>query len=146
MSSLTLFKEQMFRRSCKSRALFFIPVFFLPATTRTNDKYVWQYELLGIRTCLGDKVGEFKNRCQSGVAGSILAISCCGGSLFIYPKFSSRSLYQRFMEEITGDDLQIEALPVGSIASDSAVTALLYWQGKLFVGCADRIIKVYSGQ
>ncbi|XP_034694733.1 uncharacterized protein LOC117921066 isoform X7 [Vitis riparia] len=81
-----------------------------------------------------------------GVAGSILAISCCGGSLFIYPKFSSRSLYQRFMEEITGDDLQIEALPVGSIASDSAVTALLYWQGKLFVGCADRIIKVYSGQ
>ncbi|XP_034694729.1 uncharacterized protein LOC117921066 isoform X3 [Vitis riparia] len=107
---------------------------------------VWQYELLGIRTCLGDKVGEFKNRCQSGVAGSILAISCCGGSLFIYPKFSSRSLYQRFMEEITGDDLQIEALPVGSIASDSAVTALLYWQGKLFVGCADRIIKVYSGQ
>ena len=40
-------------------------------------------------------------------------------------------------------------MPVGSIASDSAVTALLYWQGKLFVGCADRIIKVgytfYSG-
>uniref|UniRef100_F6H4S1 Replication factor A C-terminal domain-containing protein n=1 Tax=Vitis vinifera TaxID=29760 RepID=F6H4S1_VITVI len=29
----------MFRRSCKSRALFFIPVFFLPATTRMNDKY-----------------------------------------------------------------------------------------------------------
>eukprot|EP00261_Vitis_vinifera_P033329 XP_019074572.1 PREDICTED: eugenol synthase 1 isoform X1 [Vitis vinifera] len=25
---------------------------------------VRQYELLGIRTCLGDKVGEFKNRCQ----------------------------------------------------------------------------------
>ncbi|RVW92353.1 Protein DA1-related 1 [Vitis vinifera] len=42
---------------------------------------------------------------------------------------------------IAGDDLQIEALPVGSIASDSAVIALLYWQGKLFVGCADRIIK-----
>ncbi|XP_034696598.1 uncharacterized protein LOC117922558 isoform X1 [Vitis riparia] len=82
----------------------------------------------------------------SGVAGSILAISCCGGSLFIYPKFSSRSVYQRFMEEIAGDDLQIEALPVGSIASDSAVTALLYWQGKIFVGCVDRIIKVYSGQ
>ncbi|KAL6325943.1 hypothetical protein AAG906_038434 [Vitis piasezkii] len=40
-----------------------------------------------------------------------------------------------------GDDLQIEALPVGFIASDSAVTALLYWQGKLFVGCVDRIIK-----
>ncbi|XP_034694734.1 uncharacterized protein LOC117921066 isoform X8 [Vitis riparia] len=83
---------------------------------------------------------------RTDARGSILAISCCGGSLFIYPKFSSRSLYQRFMEEITGDDLQIEALPVGSIASDSAVTALLYWQGKLFVGCADRIIKVYSGQ
>ena len=33
-------REQMFRRSCKSRALFFIPVFFLPATTRMNDKYV----------------------------------------------------------------------------------------------------------
>ncbi|XP_034694373.1 uncharacterized protein LOC117920830 [Vitis riparia] len=46
------------------------------------------------------------------------------------------------VQEISGDDLQIEALPVGSIASDSTVTALLYWQGKLFVGCADRIIKV----
>ncbi|RVX11646.1 hypothetical protein CK203_015764 [Vitis vinifera] len=46
------------------------------------------------------------------------------------------------VQEISGDDLQIEAFPVGSIASDSTVTALLYWQGKLFVGCADRIIKV----
>ncbi|XP_034694732.1 uncharacterized protein LOC117921066 isoform X6 [Vitis riparia] len=134
MSSLTLFKLD----SLSSPSFSFCLV--------AQKTEVWQYELLGIRTCLGDKVGEFKNRCQSGVAGSILAISCCGGSLFIYPKFSSRSLYQRFMEEITGDDLQIEALPVGSIASDSAVTALLYWQGKLFVGCADRIIKVYSGQ
>ncbi|RVW20026.1 Retrovirus-related Pol polyprotein from transposon RE1 [Vitis vinifera] len=44
-------------------------------------------------------------------------------------------------QEISGYDLQIEALPVGSIAFDSAVTALLYWQGKLFIGCADRIIK-----
>ena len=28
-----------------------------------NEK-VLQYELLGIRTCLADKVGEFKNRWQ----------------------------------------------------------------------------------
>lgn len=31
---------------------------------------------------------------------------------------------------------------IGSISGDSVVTALLYWQGKLFVGQADRIIKV----
>ena len=47
-----------------------------------------------------------------------------------------------YLQEISGDDLQVETFQVGSIASDAVITALLYWEGKLFVGSADRIIKV----
>lgn len=47
------------------------------------------------------------------------------------------------VQELLGDELQVDARPVGSIACDSVVTALLNWQGKLFVGYADKLIKVY---
>ncbi|XAR62843.1 [Myosin heavy-chain] kinase [Bertholletia excelsa] len=47
------------------------------------------------------------------------------------------------VQELLGDEFQTEVFPIGSIACDSVVTALLYWHGKLFVGQADRIIKVY---
>lgn len=47
------------------------------------------------------------------------------------------------VKEVSGDDLHIDLRSVGSIACDSVITALLYWEGKLFVGFADRIIKVY---
>ncbi|KAK6938360.1 WD40 repeat [Dillenia turbinata] len=46
------------------------------------------------------------------------------------------------VQEISGDEFQIDARPVGSIPCDSVVTALLYCDGKLFVGCANRFIKV----
>ncbi|GMH00934.1 hypothetical protein Nepgr_002773 [Nepenthes gracilis] len=47
------------------------------------------------------------------------------------------------VQEIYGDEFQIEARPVGSISLDSVITALLCIQGKLFVGCANGLIKVY---
>ncbi|KAA8546443.1 hypothetical protein F0562_002818 [Nyssa sinensis] len=47
------------------------------------------------------------------------------------------------VQELSGDDFGIDAIPIGSIACDAVITALLYWQGKLLVGHADRLIKVY---
>ncbi|KAF5818330.1 putative [Myosin heavy-chain] kinase transcription factor WD40-like family [Helianthus annuus] len=43
-----------------------------------------------------------------------------------------------------GDESQVDVTEVGSIAGDSVITALHYWQGRLFVGHADRTIKIYS--
>ncbi|XP_057503100.1 uncharacterized protein LOC130786751 [Actinidia eriantha] len=47
------------------------------------------------------------------------------------------------VQELLEDEFQIDAMDFGSIACDSVITALFYWQGKLFVGQADRITKVY---
>ncbi|KAI3761723.1 hypothetical protein L1987_52144 [Smallanthus sonchifolius] len=44
----------------------------------------------------------------------------------------------------SGDESQVDITEIGSIAGDSVVTALHYWQKRLFVGHADRTIKVYS--
>ncbi|KAK1427437.1 hypothetical protein QVD17_16123 [Tagetes erecta] len=44
----------------------------------------------------------------------------------------------------SGDESQLDVTEIGSVAGDSVVTALHYWQGRLFVGHADRTIKVYS--
>ncbi|KAK2967886.1 hypothetical protein RJ640_012366 [Escallonia rubra] len=46
------------------------------------------------------------------------------------------------VQELSGDDSDIDTTLVGSIACDSVITALLSWQGKLIVGLADRCIKV----
>ncbi|CAN0892248.1 Myosin heavy chain kinase B [Linum grandiflorum] len=48
------------------------------------------------------------------------------------------------VQEISGDELQADIRLVGSIPSSSVITALLHWQGKLFIGHGDRTIKVYS--
>ncbi|XP_016569707.1 protein translocase subunit SECA2, chloroplastic isoform X2 [Capsicum annuum] len=45
------------------------------------------------------------------------------------------------VKELFRDGDQIDAVPLGSITCDSVVTALLYRQGKLFVGQADGVIK-----
>ncbi|PIN22016.1 Microtubule binding protein YTM1 (contains WD40 repeats) [Handroanthus impetiginosus] len=50
------------------------------------------------------------------------------------------------IQEISENDDGIEVTPVGSIACNSTITALVYWQGKLFVGQADRTIKVHHGE
>lgn len=34
-------------------------------------------------------------------------------------------------QELIGDEFQIDTMDLGSIACDSVITALLYWQGKL---------------
>ncbi|KAF8411738.1 hypothetical protein HHK36_004296 [Tetracentron sinense] len=47
-----------------------------------------------------------------------------------------------YVQELAGDDFEIDTRSVGSIACDSVITALLYWQGKLFVGFADKVIKM----
>ncbi|GAB4862106.1 hypothetical protein Ancab_037358 [Ancistrocladus abbreviatus] len=46
--------------------------------------------------------------------------------------------------EIQRDEFQIDIRPVGSIMADSVITALLYGEGKLFVGFANGLIKVYQ--
>ncbi|XP_047329289.1 uncharacterized protein LOC124932669 [Impatiens glandulifera] len=48
------------------------------------------------------------------------------------------------VQELLGDEVhKTVASSVGSIACNSVITSLLYQQGKLLVGQADRIIKVY---
>ncbi|XP_027148372.1 uncharacterized protein LOC113748960 [Coffea eugenioides] len=48
--------------------------------------------------------------------------------------------------ELSGDGTQTEATLTGSVSVDSIVTALVYWEGKLFVGQANGALKVcYSG-
>ncbi|KDO80504.1 hypothetical protein CISIN_1g0088202mg, partial [Citrus sinensis] len=47
------------------------------------------------------------------------------------------------VQELAGDEFEEDVIPTGAIPCGSVITALLYWQGKLFVGCADRTVKVY---
>ncbi|XP_010269042.1 PREDICTED: uncharacterized protein LOC104605824 isoform X2 [Nelumbo nucifera] len=70
--------------------------------------------------------------------GAILAIELEGQLLFAGGW--NKTVY---VQEISGDELQIDTQKIGSIACSSVITALLYWQGKLFVGFADGTIKVY---
>lgn len=47
------------------------------------------------------------------------------------------------IQQLQGDNNSMDVIPIGSIACNSVITALSYWQGKLIVGQADRTIKVY---
>lgn len=47
------------------------------------------------------------------------------------------------VQEVPRDGFQVEALVTGSCSTNSVVTSLLYFQGKLFVGLADRLVKVF---
>ncbi|KAI3972654.1 hypothetical protein MKX01_019312 [Papaver californicum] len=47
------------------------------------------------------------------------------------------------VQELSGDELCLTVRPIGSIPCDSVVTALSYWEGKLYVGFADSVVKVY---
>ncbi|CAM8936315.1 unnamed protein product [Rhodiola kirilowii] len=46
------------------------------------------------------------------------------------------------IQEILDDNGQMDARSVGFISPESVITAVVCWQGKLLVGCADRVIKV----
>ncbi|KAJ9560356.1 hypothetical protein OSB04_005516 [Centaurea solstitialis] len=48
------------------------------------------------------------------------------------------------LQKLSSDESGVDVTQIGSIAGDSVVTTLLYWQGRLFVGHADKTIKVYS--
>ncbi|XP_050126098.1 uncharacterized protein LOC126603331 isoform X3 [Malus sylvestris] len=51
------------------------------------------------------------------------------------------------VQELSGDEFQIDSRLIGSIPCDSVITTLLGWQGKIFVGCANRNIVVsYYGK
>nr|XP_011459806.1 PREDICTED: uncharacterized protein LOC105350103 [Fragaria vesca subsp. vesca] len=47
------------------------------------------------------------------------------------------------VQEWSGDEFQTDFRPIGSIPCDSVITTLLCWQGKLFVGYANRNITVF---
>ncbi|CAM8938805.1 unnamed protein product [Rhodiola kirilowii] len=47
------------------------------------------------------------------------------------------------IQEILDDNGQMDARSVGFISPESVITAVVCWQGKLLVGCADRVIKAY---
>lgn len=47
------------------------------------------------------------------------------------------------VQELSGDDIHVDPRPIGCIPCGSVITVLLFWQGKLFVGSADRLVKVY---
>lgn len=46
-------------------------------------------------------------------------------------------------QELSEDIFHVDPRPIGSIPCGSVVTVLLFWQGKLFVGSADRLVKVW---
>ncbi|XP_058189716.1 uncharacterized protein LOC131307305 isoform X2 [Rhododendron vialii] len=77
-------------------------------------------------------------KCKQAHKGAIFAVGMEGKWLFTggWDKVVN-------VQELIGDEFQIDAMDLGSISCDSVITALLYWQGKLFVGRADRVTKVY---
>ncbi|MED6186302.1 hypothetical protein PIB30_065405 [Stylosanthes scabra] len=50
------------------------------------------------------------------------------------------------IQELAGDELELDVRAFGTISCSSVVTAILSFQGKLFVGYADKSIKVYRGK
>ncbi|KAL3840041.1 hypothetical protein ACJIZ3_024632 [Penstemon smallii] len=49
------------------------------------------------------------------------------------------------VQEISEDGDGMDIAPLGSITCNSTITTLVYWEGKLFVGQADRIVKFDGG-
>ncbi|KAJ0972075.1 hypothetical protein J5N97_020034 [Dioscorea zingiberensis] len=47
------------------------------------------------------------------------------------------------IQELMENDFEVDIEPVASINCDSVITSLLHWHGKLFVGLANKEIKVY---
>ncbi|KAL5843968.1 hypothetical protein ACOSQ4_009926 [Xanthoceras sorbifolium] len=73
-------------------------------------------------------------------SGSIFAICMEGKWLFTGGWDQTVTL-----QELIGDEFQVDAVTIGSIPCGSVITAMLYRQGKLFVGCADRTVKYIKG-
>lgn len=77
-------------------------------------------------------------KCAQAHKGAIFSVGMSGKWLFTggWDKVVN-------VQELLDVDFQAETIPIGSIACDAVITALFYWQGKLFVGQTDRVIKVY---
>lgn len=77
-------------------------------------------------------------KCAQAHKGAIFSVCLSGKWLFTggWDKVVS-------VQELLSDEFHVDAIPIGSIACDAVITALSYWKGKLFVGQADRVIKVY---
>ncbi|CAI0607487.1 unnamed protein product [Linum tenue] len=71
-------------------------------------------------------------------SGAIFSSSMGGGWLFTGGWDKTVNV-----QELSGDELQVDIKSIGTIPSTSVITALLYWQGKLYVGYGDRTIKVF---
>ncbi|XP_042495059.1 uncharacterized protein LOC122074291 [Macadamia integrifolia] len=89
-----------------------------------------------------EKDGLYYLNCGSPTSS---AAATAVGDLRLYPIANgvAERKNRHLFEELSGDELQRDTRAVGSITCDSVITALLFWQGKLFVGCADGVIKVY---
>ncbi|KAI4337854.1 hypothetical protein L6164_016223 [Bauhinia variegata] len=72
-------------------------------------------------------------------SGAIFAVSMQGK--FLYTGGWDKNVNT---QELSGDEFQLDVRSIGSISYRSVVTALLCWEGKLYVGYADNSIKVYN--
>ncbi|WOH02200.1 hypothetical protein DCAR_0521589 [Daucus carota subsp. sativus] len=77
---------------------------------------------------------------KSTAAQEGAVFSVCMKAMLIFTGGWSKTVT---IQQVQGDNNLTDVIPIGSIACNSVVTALSYWQGKLFVGQADRTIKVY---
>ncbi|KAF6170540.1 hypothetical protein GIB67_031948 [Kingdonia uniflora] len=70
--------------------------------------------------------------------GAILALDVKGKWLFTGGWSKAVNI-----QELSADEFQVDTKQIGTITCDSVIKALLYWEGKLVVGLADKVIKVY---
>ncbi|CAK8567401.1 unnamed protein product [Lathyrus sativus] len=74
-------------------------------------------------------------------SGAIFAMSMQGKCLYTGGWDTNVNI-----QELSGDELELNVNTFGSIPSGSVVTAILCSQGKLYVGCGNKSIKVYGAK
>ncbi|KAI5405881.1 hypothetical protein KIW84_052582 [Lathyrus oleraceus] len=74
-------------------------------------------------------------------SGAIFALSMQGKCLYTGGWDTNVNI-----QELSGDELELNVNAFGSISSGSVVTAMLCSQGKLYVGCGNKSIKVYGAK
>ncbi|KAK1398526.1 Protein translocase subunit SECA2 chloroplastic [Heracleum sosnowskyi] len=77
---------------------------------------------------------------KSTTAQEGAVFSVCMKAMLIFTGGWSKTVT---IQQLQGDNNSMDVIPIGSIACNSVITALSYWQGQLIVGQADRTIKVY---
>ncbi|XP_074366502.1 uncharacterized protein LOC141707313 isoform X1 [Apium graveolens] len=87
------------------------------------------------------KIWRDNLRLKSTAAQEGAVFSVCMKAMSIFTGGWSKTV---MIQQLQGDNNSMDVIPIGSIACNSVITALSYWQGKLIVGQADRKIKVYQ--